>query len=284
MPQKRCDARPSSAAGDRAARLPMSDSPAPTSMTAPERLRILIVTEDPLYGQGMRLILEGASPYRSFYVQSMRRAQRFCSQGVDECREVVLWILDSFDDDAYAEARSLRQACDATGLCILAHRVELRLVQELLREHAGWFALILRGRRPDVAQVGSTINQVAHGAATVEPRLLERLLASVSEPSPFSNLTAVERRILEMIAFGLRNREIARRIGRSEKAVEKHIGRLFSKLGLESDGDPQIDRRVTAARFFYTGQARPAVGPAPTGGGGDVALLEQPALTHAAAR
>ena len=111
--------------------------------------------------------------------------------------------------------------------------------------------------------MSATLRQVAHGRAAVEPQILERLLLDLEEDLLPESLTPTEERVLEMIASGLRNREIARRTNRSEKAIEKQVGRVFAKLGLQADIDGRIDRRVTAARLFYTSRNRMMSPPAP---------------------
>jgi DNA-binding CsgD family transcriptional regulator len=65
-------------------------------------------------------------------------------------------------------------------------------------------------------------------------------------------LTACEREVLELIAEGLRNPAIARRLWKSEKAIEKTVARVFGKLGLDATLMPDVDRRVTAACIYLS--------------------------------
>jgi DNA-binding NarL/FixJ family response regulator len=82
--------------------------------------------------------------------------------------------------------------------------------------------------------------------------VLERLLAvpAGGDGAVLKTLTAGEREILGLVADGLRNRAIAQRLFKSEKAVERHVGQIFCKLGLQPNGNGDIDRRVSAARMF----------------------------------
>jgi DNA-binding NarL/FixJ family response regulator len=67
---------------------------------------------------------------------------------------------------------------------------------------------------------------------------------------PLAALTTTEREILDLVAAGLNNRTIAARLFRSQKAVERHVGHIFVKLGLRHESSTDLDRRVSAARIF----------------------------------
>jgi DNA-binding NarL/FixJ family response regulator len=112
-------------------------------------------------------------------------------------------------------------------------------------DHPTGFGVLLRGPETGPADISAVIRQVALGALSIEQTLLRQMLHPTSPVE--SKLTPTEQRVLDLISSGWRNREIARRLGRSEKAIENHIGRLFAKLGLSRRLHPDIDRRVTAA-------------------------------------
>ena len=83
----------------------------------------------------------------------------------------------------------------------------------------------------------------------VDPKVVEALVARSSErESPLEHLTPREKEVLEGIAQGRNNAAVARALGLSERAVEKHINSLFSKLGLSEE--PDVHRRVKAVLLF----------------------------------
>ena len=90
-----------------------------------------------------------------------------------------------------------------------------------------------------------TIRKVAEGHSLLDPvvtrRVLERLRTGPEEDERLTRLTEQERRILELIAEGLTNRQIAERIHLAEKTVKNYVSNLLSKLGME--------RRTEAAVF-----------------------------------
>ena len=90
-----------------------------------------------------------------------------------------------------------------------------------------------------------TIRKVSEGHSLLDPvvtrRVLERLRTGPEEDERLTRLTEQERRILELIAEGLTNRQIAERIHLAEKTVKNYVSNLLSKLGME--------RRTEAAVF-----------------------------------
>jgi len=206
-------------------------------------VRVVVVCEDSLLGKGLRALLEGEG-FKAYSVETFARAMRFCSLEPGGPREVVVWVLDRVDLDAIAQAREFLAGREA-GLCLLARTVHLEQLRELVLDHPQGFGVLLRGPDCRPADISAVIKQVALGALSIEQTLLRQMLRPT--PAAESELTPTEQRVLDLISSGWRNREIARRLGRSEKAIENHIGRLFAKLGLDPRLHPDIDRRVTAA-------------------------------------
>ena len=73
----------------------------------------------------------------------------------------------------------------------------------------------------------------------IDPKVVEALVAARSRghDSPLDHLTPREREVLAEMAQGRNNAGIAAALGLSERAVEKHINSLFSKLGLSEEPD-----------------------------------------------
>lgn len=229
---------------DNGQRLRLVDAPGPA---AP---RTIVIADDPLYGAGLKVLLEEAGHGPVFRVDSVERAGRFCGADTEELHHRVLWFADVLDRDTFGADCALRQA-PWTGLCVVARSVGMELVEELVRERSGWFSVLLQTPTLDFAQIARVLEQLAEGTATLDRRILQRLTAGPQQ-DVLANLNAMDQRVLELIASGLRNGEIARHTRRSEKAVEKHVGRLFSKLGLDAGESVHLDRRVTAARLFHS--------------------------------
>ena len=97
---------------------------------------------------------------------------------------------------------------------------------------------------------------VALGGVLVEPTLVPLLLESAEErrDAALAALTPRERQILAEMAEGNSNAAIAQHLFLTKRAVEKHIGAIFARLGLEDE--TVVSRRV-AAVLLYLGRGRP---------------------------
>ena len=106
------------------------------------------------------------------------------------------------------------------------------------------------------------VRRVAAGQSLLDPgvtaRVLERLRTGPQEDSRLARLTDQERRILDLIAEGLTNRQIGERLFLAEKTVKNYVSNLLAKLGME--------RRTEAAVFATKlsnsakGRLAPAIG------------------------
>jgi DNA-binding NarL/FixJ family response regulator len=122
---------------------------------------------------------------------------------------------------------------------------------------AGASGFLLKDVRP--SQLVDAIRVVADGEALLAPavtrRLLERFAATLPTPEErapaLATLTDREREVLELVASGLSNSEIAERLFLGETTVKTHVSSLLRKLGLRD--------RVQAVVFAYeAGLVRPA--------------------------
>jgi DNA-binding NarL/FixJ family response regulator len=210
-------------------------------------VRVLLVADEPIQGRGLKLLLE-ESGFQAIHAESLKRAHRLRG---GTCDEVLLWVGGHLGVEAAEQIRDMRRARPGLALCVLANGADRDALRALLSDDATGVAFLLRSNRPGAGDLVEAVRGVIEGRATVDPRLLEQLAAPVQPAeTPVEHLSDCEREVLELVALGLRNREIARRLWRSEKTIEKRIGRLFSKLGLHPESNPQLDRRVAAARMF----------------------------------
>ena len=99
------------------------------------------------------------------------------------------------------------------------------------------------------------IRAVAAGGSVVDPRVVDILIASRERAaqSPLRELTSREREVLAGIAQGKNNAPIAVALFLTERAVEKHINAIFSKLGLSEERD--VNKRVKATVIYLADQA-----------------------------
>ncbi|HEU5109723.1 MAG TPA: response regulator transcription factor [Micromonosporaceae bacterium] len=134
--------------------------------------------------------------------------------GIDVCRDV--------------------RAVDSSikGLILTSYEDDEALFAAIMAGAAGYVLKQIRG-----TDLVDAVRRVAAGQSLLDPavtaRVLERIRHGVEQPRELQSLTEQERRILEHIAEGLTNREIASRMFLAEKTVKNYVSSLLAKLGLE---------------------------------------------------
>ena len=133
---------------------------------------------------------------------------------------------------------------------MLSQYVDPAYALALLERGSEGRAYLLKERVSDAAQIVHAIEEVARGGSVIDPMVVEALVAQRTgrSASGLERLTPREREVLEQMAQGRNNAGIAQALFLSERAIEKHINSLFSKLGLS--GEPDVHRRVKAVLLF----------------------------------
>jgi len=131
---------------------------------------------------------------------------------------------------------------------VFSQYIETRYAADLLGAAAGGGAAgvgyLLKDRVADVGEFVEALSRVAVGGTALDPEVVTQLLSASRRTDGLASLTPRERDVLALMAEGRSNGAIAGTLVISERAVEKHVGNIFSKLGLApSDAD---HRRVLA--------------------------------------
>jgi DNA-binding NarL/FixJ family response regulator len=157
-------------------------------------------------------------------------------------------------DEGIRAAAIVRERHPSMGVVVLSQYVEPAYALELFDGGSQGRAYLLKERLSDGAQLVAAIRDVAAGGSVVDNKVVDVLVAARGRPSssPLSRLTPRESEVLAEIAQGKSNAAVAASLVLSERAVEKHINSLFSKLGLSEE--PDVHRRVKAVLLYLAGQ------------------------------
>lgn len=155
-------------------------------------------------------------------------------------------------DEGVRAAKRLRESHPHIGVVVLSQFVESTYALELLEGGSERRAYLLKERVSDVEQLSRAIREVAAGGSVIDPKVVEALVAARArtKDSPLDRLTPREREVLAEMAQGRNNASVAAALGLSERAVEKHINSVFSKLDLSEE--PDVHRRVKAVLLFLS--------------------------------
>jgi DNA-binding NarL/FixJ family response regulator len=153
----------------------------------------------------------------------------------------------TFTDEGLRAALAARKESPGLPVLVLSQYVEESYAVELLSGGAGGVGYLLKERVADVADFLDAVRRVANGGTAIDPDVIAQLMAR-GRRNPLDALTARESEVLGLMAQGLSNTAIANSLVVSHGAVEKHIGNIFSKLGLEASAEEH--RRVRAVLTY----------------------------------
>src|ERR1700678_2770107 len=138
----------------------------------------------------------------------------------------------TFTDEGLRLAIELRRVHPELGILLFSQYVETRYAAELLADGAGGIGYLLKDRVADVSEFVEALTRVASGGTALDPEVVTQLLGASRRTDGLGTLTARERDVLGLMAEGRSNGAIAGILVVSERSVEKHVGNIFSKLGL----------------------------------------------------
>ena len=153
-------------------------------------------------------------------------------------------------DEGIRAAAQIRTSHPEIGVVVLSQYAEPEYALSLLEKGAAGRAYLLKERVSDIDQLVNAIREVARGGSVIDSKVVEALVAARTRKtdSPLRDLTPREQEVLAAMAEGKNNAAIAAQLFLTERAVEKHINSIFSKLGLQEEKD--VHRRVRAALLF----------------------------------
>ena len=218
-------------------------------------IRMVLAEDSYLVREGVRLLIETQPD-----IDLVAACEDFDSllKAVDEQRpDIVLTDIrmpPTGSDEGIRAAERLRTSHPDVGVVVLSQYAEPAYALRLFEQGSEQRGYLLKERVGDIDHLLGAIRDVAAGGSVVDPKVVDVLVSARSghRGSVLQRLTNRELEVLAEIAKGKNNAGIAETLFLTERAVEKHINSIFSKLGLTDQTNTH--RRVRAVLLFLSEQ------------------------------
>jgi DNA-binding NarL/FixJ family response regulator len=219
-------------------------------------LRVVVAEDSLLVREGVRRVLETQPDIE---VVALCASLPELLAAVSEHRPHVV-VTDvrmppTSTDEGIQAANALLESDPSTGVVVLSQYADPGYALSLLAAGSRGRCYLLKERVSDPDQLGRAVRAAAAGGSVIDPKVVDVLVAARTavKASRLRGLTPREREVLAQIAQGKSNAAVAAALFLTERAVEKHINALFSKLGLTDE--PDVNRRVRAVLLYLAEQA-----------------------------
>ena len=196
-------------------------------------IRILLADDHVLVRQGFKMILSAQSDMQIVGEAANGRETVEAAEKLQP--DVVLMDVTMPELNGIEATRRLQNVSPRTRVLALSMHKDAVYVREILRAGARGY-LLKDSAEPDLI---AAIRAVAKGEAYLSPAVSDAVLTDYRRhvTDPLDLLTSREREVLQMIAEGKTNKEIATSLNLSVYTVEAHRGRIMEKLNLHSTGE-----------------------------------------------
>src|SRR3954464_14705802 len=211
-------------------------------------LRVVIADDSVLLREGLSRLLEESGFEVAGQAGDAEDLLRKVGAHRPDVAVVDVRMPPTHTDEGLRAAHRIRADHPDTAVLVLSQYVEEAYALELLSEWTERTGYLLKDRVADVDTFTDAVRRVAGGGSALDPAGGPPLLGRRRREDPLEGLTAREREVLGLMAEGRSNAAIAEALVVTERAVEKHVTSIFSKLDLT----PTVEdhRRVLAVLAY----------------------------------
>ena len=207
-------------------------------------MRVVIAEDQVLLREGLRRLFEDAGHDVVGTVDDADRLRAAVSEHEPDLAIVDVRMPPSFTDEGIRAAQWIRDEHRDIGVLVLSQHVESTGAVGLVSQ--GGFGYLLKDRVLHVSEFLEAAERVARGGSALDPEVVASLVGD--ERDALAAVTDREREVLSLMAEGLTNNAIARRLTLTERTVEGHVRSVLTKLDLPAGEDGH--RRVLAVIAF----------------------------------
>jgi DNA-binding NarL/FixJ family response regulator len=189
-------------------------------------IRVLIVDDHAIVRQGLEQLLTHAEGIEVVATAADGAAAMAAAATADP--DVVLMDLSMPGVDGIEATRRLTEAHPQIKVVVLTSFADQRRILDALG--AGASGYLLKDASPD--EVVAAVRTVVAGGAPLDPKAARVLLDARNAPRAGRGLSAREHEVLALLATGMANKQIGRRLGIAERTVKAHLTSIFQQLGV----------------------------------------------------
>ena len=216
----------------------------------------IVLAEDSfIVREGIRMLLEGAGYEILALAETYDELIAAVERSTPDVVITDIRMPPTRTDEGIRAARHIKEAHPEIGVVVLSQYVDPDYALGLLASGSTGFAYLLKERVADMGQLEDAINSVRSGGSTIDPKVVDALVDARlrGRESKLHRLSPRETEVLEELATGKSNAALADVLCLSERAVEKHINSIFTKLDLVPESG--TNRRVLAVMMYLAEQA-----------------------------
>jgi DNA-binding NarL/FixJ family response regulator len=215
---------------------------------ASQAIKVVLADDSVLLREGLARLLEDSGFEVAAQAGDAEDLLRKVNAHRPDVAVVDVRMPPSHTDEGLRAAQQIRTDHPATAVLVLSQYVEEGYALELLSASTERTGYLLKDRVADVDAFVEAVRRVARGGSALDPEVVKMLLGRRRRDDPLEELTPREREVLGLMAEGRSNNAIAEQLVVTERAVEKHVTSIFSKLGLT----PTVEdhRRVLAVLAY----------------------------------
>ncbi len=206
-------------------------------------MRVVIAEDQALLREGLARLFTDAGHEVVAAVDDGDRLRGAVSEHEPDLAVVDVRMPPTFTDEGLRAAHWIRDAHPGVGVLVLSQHIDAAGAADLVTQSG--FGYLLKDRVLEVDEFIDAAERVARDGSALDPKVVARM---VSADSGMDELSAREREVLSLMAEGLTNAGIAKRLVLTERTVESHVRNVFLKLDLAGEEDSH--RRVLAVLSF----------------------------------
>jgi DNA-binding NarL/FixJ family response regulator len=214
-------------------------------------MRVVVAEDQVLLREGLARLFTDADHEVVAAVGDADALRAAVSEHRPDLAVVDVRMPPSFTDEGIRAARWIRDAHPGVAVLVLSQHVEAAGAVDLVSQSG--FGYLLKDRVLDVGDFLEAAERVQRGGSALDPQVVATLISSEPE-NGIAGLTPREQEVLSLMAEGLTNAGIARRLVLTERTVESHARNVFMKLDLTGGEDGH--RRVLAVLSYLGGTSQ----------------------------